>query len=216
MELNLSRPITYLITGGETTAATTPSTDDFTRLLKLISAAVAAGIYLIQLREKELSARVLYELTLRAVAFTQGSSTRLLVNDRADIAQAAGANGVHLTANSLSTEIVRRTTGSDFLIGVSTHSIGEACRARDEGADFAVFGPVFQTASKRNYGEPLGLKRLAEVTFALAPFPILALGGVTIDNAPDCLRAGAAGLAGIGLFHQSSDLQRVVSVVRAV
>jgi thiamine-phosphate pyrophosphorylase len=215
MELNLSQPITYLITGGQTTAATTPSTDDFTLLLKLISAAVAAGINLIQLREKELSARVLYELTVRAVALTQGSSTRVLVNDRADIAQAAGAVGVHLTVNSLSTSVVRRSFGAGFLIGVSTHSLGEARSALDAGADFAVFGPVFQTASKQNYGEPVGVRQLAEVTSALGHFPIIALGGVTIDNAPECLRAGAAGIAGISLFSQASDLHRIVRLVGA-
>src|ERR1700730_17333893 len=95
MALTLAKPITYLITSGETTAETTPSTEDFARLPKLVSAAVAAGVNLIQLREKDLKARVLYELASRAVAITRGSSTRLLVNDRADIARAAGADGIH-------------------------------------------------------------------------------------------------------------------------
>lgn len=216
MGLDLSKPITYLLTSGETTAATTPSTDDFARLLKLISAAVAAGINLIQLREKNLSARVLYELTLRAVALTQGTATRLVVNDRADIARAAGADGVHLTASSLGTSIVRNTFGADFLIGVSTHSLAEARSAQAEGADFAVFGPVFETSSKRIYGAPVGLKKLAEVTTALARFPIFALGGVTVNNALDCVRAGAAGIAGISLFNQASDLQRIVELVKAM
>jgi len=213
MELNLSKPITYLITSGETTAATTPSTNDFALLLKLISAAVAAGINLIQLREKNLTARVLYELTLRAVALTQGTATRLVVNDRADIARTAGADGVHLTVNSLSTAIVRNTFGADFLIGVSTHSLAEARTAQAEGADFAVFGPVFETGSKRIYGEPVGLKKLAEVTSALARFPIFALGGVTVNNALDCVRAGAGGIAGISFFKQASELERIVRVI---
>ncbi len=197
------------------TAATTPYTEDFARLLKLISAAVSAGLTLIQIREKNLTARVLYELSLQAVVVARGTTTRLLVNDRADIARAVGADGVHLTASSLSAAILRKAFGKDFLIGVSSHSLDEAQTARAEGADFAVFGPVFETSSKRIYGEPLGLEKLAEVTTTLAPFPVLALGGVTVDNARDCLRAGAAGIAGISLFNQVSDLQQVIQVVQS-
>ena len=215
MALKLAKPITYLITSGETTAETTPSTEDFARLLKLVSAAVAARVNLIQLREKDLKARVLYELASRAVAITRGSSTRLLVNDRADIARAAGADGIHSTARSLETSVVRQSFGADLLIGVSTHSLIEARAARDDGADFAVFGPVFETASKRIYGEPVGLERLKEAAQELAPFPIIALGGVTIDNALNCLRAGAAGIAGISLFKQDNALRRVVRLVQA-
>ena len=212
MGLNLSKPITYLITSGETTAATTPSTEDFARLLKLVSAAVAARVNLIQLREKNLNARVLYELTSRAVAITRGSSTRLLVNDRADIAHAAGADGVHLTGRSLAASVVRQTFGADFLIGVSTHSLAEARAAREGGADFAVFGPVFETASKRIYGEPVGLEKLKEAAHELAPFPIIALGGVTLNNAADCIGAGASGVAAIGLFSDLRDLETIVEV----
>jgi thiamine-phosphate pyrophosphorylase len=216
MDLDLSKPITYLITSGQTTAATTPLSDDFTRLLKLISAAVASGITLIQLREKNLTALVLYELVSRAVALTEGTATRLLVNDRADIARVAGADGVHLTTSSLSAAIVRQTFGANLLIGVSTHSLAEAGAAESEGADFAVFGPVFETTSKRIYGEPVGLEQLAEVTAALAPFPIIALGGVTVDNAGDCVRAGAAGVAGISLFDRLDDLPSIVRLVQAM
>ena len=214
MGLNLSKPITYLITSGETTAATTPSTEDFARLLNLVSAAIAARVNLIQLREKNLNARVLYELAARAVALTHGSPTRLLINDRADIAQAAGADGVHLTASSLEAAIVRSTFGADFLIGVSTHSLSEARAARDGGADFAVFGPVFETATKMVYGEPVGLGKLADVARELSPFPIIALGGVTLTNVWDCVRAGASGIAGISLFSQGDDLQRIVRLLQ--
>jgi thiamine-phosphate pyrophosphorylase len=213
MGLNLSKPITYLITSGETTAATTPLTEDFALLLNLISAAVVARANLIQLREKNLNAHVLYELAARAAALTQGSRTRLLINDRADIARAAGADGVHLAANSLETAVVRSTFGADFLIGVSTHSLTEARAARDGGADFAVFGPVFETATKLVYGAPVGLGKLTETTLELSPFPIIALGGVTLTNAPDCIRAGASGIAGISLFDQGKDLQRIVRLV---
>lgn len=214
MPLKLPKPITYLITSGETTARTAPSTEDFARLLKLVSAAVAARVNLIQLREKNLKLRVLYELAVRAAAITRGSSTRLLVNERADIARAAGADGVHLSGRSLAAAIVRGAFGAGFLIGASTHSLAEARSARAGGADFAVFGPVFETGSKRIYGAPVGLENLKETARELAPFPIIALGGVTINNASACMRAGAAGIAGITLFNQARDLQRIVRLVQ--
>ena len=103
----------------------------------------------------------LYELTERAVEITRGSDTRLLVNDRSDIARAAGADGVHLTSQSLPADVVRKIYGPEFLIGVSTHSLDEARAARAGGADFVVFGPVFETESKREFGAPQGLNRLA-------------------------------------------------------
>ena len=165
-----------------------------------MEAAVAAGISLLQIREKSLSARVLYELARRAVAITRGSATRLLVNDRFDIARAAGADGVHLTTRSLPAKVVRSICGDDFLIGVSTHSLETALDARAEGADFVVFGPVFETESKREFGAPQGLEKLREVTSALAGFPVIAIGGIDLDNAAECFRAGASGVAAIRMF----------------
>lgn len=147
----------------------------------------------------------------RAARLTNGSDTRLLVNDRADIARAAGADGVHLTTRSLEARVVRRTFGEDFLIGVSAHSLAEASDARREGADFATFGPVFDTPSKRAYGQPTGLVALEEAAHALSPFPLLALGGITLDNARDTLRAGAHGLAAIRLFNDAHALQERVA-----
>ena len=213
MPLDLLKPITYLITSGATTATTTPSSEDFSRLIKLVAAAVDARISLIQLREKNLSARVLFELARQSAEITRGSATRLLVNDRADIARGAGADGVHLTTRSLEARIVRRTFGEEFLIGASTHSIEEARAACEGGADFVVFGPVFETASKRIYGEPIGLEQLSEVASNLAPFPIIALGGITIHNALECLRAGARGIAGISLFNDVAALREIMQSV---
>ena len=114
---------------------------------------------------------MLYELTVSAVALTRGSATKLLVNDRADIAVTAGADGVHLAGSSLRAATIRKTFGEDLVIGVSTHSLKEARVARDESADFVVFGPVFETLSKRVYGEPRGLRELEDVTQELGPFP---------------------------------------------
>jgi thiamine-phosphate pyrophosphorylase len=205
--VQLPKPITYLITSGETAI---PPTEDFARLLKLLSAAVSAGVSLIQLREKHLNAHALFELTSRAVAITRGSSTRLLVNDRADIARAAGADGVHLTTRSLETAVVRAAFGNDFLIGVSTHSIAEVREARAGGADFVVFGPVFPSPSKSNYGQPQGLEKLKMVVAEVTPFPVIALGGVDELSALDCIRAGASGIAAIRLFSECDNLETFV------
>jgi thiamine-phosphate pyrophosphorylase len=213
MPLNLPQPITYLITSGETTPQTAPGDKDFARLLNLIAAAVAARVNLIQLREKNLSTRVLYDLTERAVEIARGSETRLLVNDRADVARSAGAAGVHLTTESIDGSVIRRTFGDDFLIGTSTHSPEQVRAARDAGTDFVVFGPVFETESKREYGEPLGLRKLERVVTDFPDFPVLALGGVTLENAVDCLRAGAAGVAAIRLMSDANLLPVVVSEI---
>ena len=215
MPLHQQTPITYLITSGETNPQTAPGDKDFARLLNLVSAAVAAHVNLIQIREKNLSTRVLYDLTQQAAKITRGSKTRLLINDRSDVARSAGADGVHLTTGSLEASVVRRTFGDDFLIGVSTHSLEEAREARDARVDFAVFGPVFETDSKRAYGEPLGLKSLEQLTTALPQFSILALGGVTLDNAAGCFNAGAAGVAAIRLMKDPAQLARVVTEIEA-
>ena len=145
---------------------------------------------------------MLYELTAQAAEITRTSSTRLLVNDRADIALAAGADGVHLTARSLPADVVRKICGLDFLIGVSTHSLAEARAAHTAGADFVVFGPIFDTESKRAFGEPQGLDKLREVTSELVAFPVIAIGGITNENLAACVSAGASGIAGISLFER--------------
>ena len=206
----LARPITYLITGGETNSATGPESEEFRRLLALVRAAVEARVTLVQLREKELDGRVLFELASAAAHLTRGSATRVLVNDRADIARAAGCDGVHLTTNSLDAGVVRRAFGKELLIGVSAHNIDEARAARAGGADFAVFGPVFDTPSKRAYGPPVGLGMFAEAALELSPFPLVALGGVGVEQVEDVLAAGAAGVAGIRLFANGQNLARIV------
>ncbi len=135
------------------------------------------------------------------------------MNDRADIARAAGAGGVHLTTHSLPADVVRKIYGPEFLIGVSTHSLEEARAARAGGADFVVFGPIFETESKREFGEPQGLGRLAEVTSDLRRFPTVAIGGITLENASACFEAGASGVAAIRLLN---DVERMSSIVERI
>jgi thiamine-phosphate pyrophosphorylase len=213
MSLNQPRPILYLITRGATTADTRPDSEDFLRLLLLIKAAVTAGIQLIQIREKNMNARTLCELTSRASALTRGTNTKLLVNDRADIARVAGADGVQLTSQSVTADVIRRSFGSDFLIGVSTHSLDEAQRAREQGADFVVFGPVFETESKKAFGQPQGIEKLSELAAKVDPLPVIAIGGISLKNAAECLRAGASGIAAIRLYQDAKDLSEIVTAV---
>ncbi|MBV9958094.1 MAG: thiamine phosphate synthase [Acidobacteria bacterium] len=212
MPPDLPTPIIYLITDGQ--AKTPTLAADSERLLRLVRAAVRARVSLIQLREKNLSARSLYELTARASALTAGSATKLLVNDRADIARAAGADGVHLTTTSLAPHIVQHAFGADFLIGVSTHTLAEARAAREGGADFAVFGPVFATPSKSLYGAPVGLAALRAAAETLKPFPLIALGGITRENAVSTLKAGASGVAAIRALGEAHDLEETVHAMR--
>lgn len=213
MPRELRRPITYLITGGETSSSTVQGSAEFIALLRLVELATEARVALVQIREKQLTARVLFELASRASRLTRGSETRVLVNDRADIARAAGCDGVHLSTRSLRAGVVRRAFGEDFLIGASAHTHAEALAAREGGADFAVFGPVFDTPSKRAYGPPVGLEALEENARTLAPFPLVALGGVAEGNLEEVLAAGAEGVAAIRLFADGQNLARRVHLI---
>lgn len=214
MPLDLPLPIIYPITSGTTTAQTTPNDPQFLSILRLVEAAVAAEVPLLQIREKALHAGGVYELTSRAAEITRGSNTRLLVNDRSDIARAAGADGVHLTTHSLPADVVRKIYGPEFLIGVSTHSPQSAREAAKAGADFVVFGPVFETESKRVFGAPQGVEKLREVTSELREFPVVAIGGITLDNVEKCFAAGASGVAAIRMFNDTTSLRSIVERVR--
>ncbi len=162
-----------------------------------------AGVDGVQIREKGLADRDLFELTRRARQVLP-AGVRLLVNGRLDIAVAAGADGAHLPSTGLPVAALRRRFGAAVLIGRSTHRPDEVERARQEGADYVSFGPVYATPSKARYGPPAGLERLSRA--AALGLPIYALGGVTIARLSEVAAAGAAGAAGIRCFLDAARL----------
>ena len=181
----------YLIT--DRTAAPRPPAD-------VVEECLAAGLRAVQLREKDLETRDLLALADTLREATQHHGARLIVNDRADVALAAGADGVQRTHASLPVSTLRGITPAGFLVGASVHSEAEARDAAGQGADFIVFGPVYDTASKRRYGAPQGLAALEAVTRAVDR-PVLAVGGLTPRRVPEVLAAGAAGVAVIGAIY---------------
>ena len=165
-----------------------------TEILKTVELAVIRGIEIVQIREKELPARYLLNLVRDAAALTSGSETSLLVNERFDIALAGGAAGVHLTSTSMPVERVREAVPPRFIIGVSTHSSAGVVAAKESGADYAMFGPIFDTPGK---GEPIGVDELRRVCRLVSPFPVVAVGGIGGSTEAAVIEAGAAGVASI-------------------
>jgi thiamine-phosphate pyrophosphorylase len=207
----------YYITDRKQLAA---SENDTRRLLlERIRMAAAAGVDAIQIRERDLSARELTELGKRAVEVVReaNASTKLLINSRSDLAIACGADGVHLRSDDISAAEARaifmQTGVLRPIIGMSCHMAEEVELSEGHGADFAVFGPVFEKdCAVRETGISV-LQAACNRHAANPPMPVFALGGVNVANALDCLRAGAAGVAGIRLF-QNGNVEQVVSSLR--
>lgn len=163
--------------------------------------AVDAAIDVIQLRERDLEAGALADLASRLVAVTRGSSTRLVVNERLDVALAVGADGVHLRSDSFDAEGVRRSAPAGFLVGRSIHSLAELRVAGP--VDYVIAGTVWATPSKPGKQDLLGVDGLAVIA-ASSPVPVVAIGGIDASRAPRLASAGAAGLAGISIFQGCS------------
>ena len=182
--------------------------------MEIIEKAVKAGCHLIQVRERDLSASDLAAFVSDVIAIARPEGARVLVNDRVDVALATGADGVHLRSTSLRPETLRSTSPQcqhgQFLIGVSTHSVEEVTRNQD--ADFVVLGPVFPTASKLEYGDPLGLEVLKDAASS-ATIPVLGIGGIDANNFHQVLEAGAAGIAAIGLLADSGAVTKNVRAI---
>jgi thiamine-phosphate pyrophosphorylase len=196
------------------------------RLLEKIAEAMRCGVDYVQLREKDLVTRDLETLAREVMATihelrteNKELKTALLINSRTDIAVAGNANGVHLRSSDISLAEVRKIwaqCGAGALtrmtVGVSCHTPGEVADAAAQGADFAVFGPTFEKKSAPDT-RPAGLEALRQA--CRAKIPVLALGGITVENAESCIQAGAAGIAGIRLF-QENEMSEVVGKVRSV
>ena len=164
-----------------------------------IANAADRGVHLFQIREKQLSAGALFELAREAVNAAAGTLVQVLVNGRADVAVAAGAAGVHLPSSGLRPAELRKHVPSGFIIGVSTHSAEEILTAREQGADFAVFGPVFASPGK---GNGVGLELFRAAVPLAGPMPVLALGGIDEVRAAEVLAAGASGWAAIRYLNE--------------
>ena len=161
-------------------------------LEEAVAQAVEGGANLVQLREKDLPAAELLALAEKLRAFTQGRAL-FLVNDRLDVALACSADGVHLPERGLPVAVARRLAGEEFIIGRSVHSVAEAVRAQDEGADYVQVGTVF--ASRSHPDQPVAGLGLLEAVAAAVSIPILAVGGITSANVGEATGAGASGAA---------------------
>ena len=167
---------------------------------------ISAGVRLIQFRDKQASSRQLYEACAELKEVLRDSGCSLIVNDRADVARATAAAGVHLGQDDLPVEMARRVLAPEQWIGCSTHSINQVVEANASTADYIAFGPIFPTTSKENPDPVVGLEGLREARRATAK-PLVAIGGITLQNARMVLAAGADSLAVIGDLLNSSDVR---------
>jgi len=174
-------------------------------LVSAVEAALSAGVRAVQLREKDLPGGELYELALRLREVTSRHGARLLINDRADVARAVKADGVHVPRSGLPLRVMRELVGEEMLIGASTHSLGEAREAEADGADFLTLGPVFATPSKARYGPPIGLAPVEQASCNVS-IPIFAIGGIDADRVREVLRRGAFGVAVISAVLAADDV----------
>jgi thiamine-phosphate pyrophosphorylase len=185
-------------------------------LFTAVQEALKGGVKAIQLREKDLTTRELLRLAYRMRKLTDKYGAMLFINDRLDIALAVGADGVHLTQNSISVNAVKNVVKNRLFIGVSTHSLKEAKDAQDGGADFITFGPIFRTPSKLKYGEPVGTEALKEVVLRLR-IPVFAIGGVKVRKISEVKEAGAFGIAMIsGIMSANNIKQRTKEIIASL
>jgi thiamine-phosphate pyrophosphorylase len=182
-------------------------------LPSVIRQAVSAGLPAVQLRERDLSTHELLPLAQEIQSITTSHTVPLIINDRVDLMMALNLDGVHLRSDSLPPLSVRHLIGSRRLIGASTHSVDDVRRANQGSADYVVFGPIFDTPSKRSYGPSLGLDLLADVC-RRSSIPVLAIGGITCERVRDVRRAGAHGIAVIGALLTRHDIGEAVREFR--
>lgn len=211
-----ARPVLCLVTDRQRLAASVFSgSDEIESLIRQIGAAVEAGIELIQIRERDLPARSLVAVVSRAVEVARGTASRIIVNDRLDVALGCGAAGVHLRGDSMPAPAARSVAPAGFVVGRSVHTADEAAAAGDEGGlDYLIAGSVYPTASKP--GRPvLGVAGLDRIVRGVS-LPVLGIGGIGVENVEEVGRTGAAGVAAIGLFAPSRQTPDGDAALRAV
>jgi thiamine-phosphate pyrophosphorylase len=208
-----NKPIVCYVTDRKTVGPSDAFRGAVSSTVEKIRLAAAAEADWVQVREKDLSAKELLALVKQAVSIGD-SRVKVIVNDRLDAALAAGAAGVHLGRESVAvSEVVQwcraGNAPAEFLIGASCHSLDEARQAEAAGANYAFFGPVFDTPSKRAFGAPRGIAQLREVCREIR-IPVIAIGGLDQGNAMECLRGGASGIAAIRMFQESTDAEETL------
>lgn len=208
-------PIVCLVTDRVRAAVGVPGlSGQIASLVKQAVWAADAGIDLIQVRERDLEAAPLTDVVLALLAAIRGSATRIVVNERVDVAITTGAHGVHLRSDSVGCARVRSIAPPPFAIGRSVHAAGEA-QASADGADYLVAGTVFRTASKPDRTELIGLDGLRGIAKSVAT-PVLAIGGITVERVSAVASTGAAGVAAIGLFLGSDGPCALSPIVAAI
>ena len=212
--ISLPRPCVYLVTDRRRLAPDARTIhDEIVALDAWLDDALDAGVDVIQLRERDLDGGPLRDLTARLCDRARGRSTRILVNDRADVAAAAGAHGVHLRADSAAIDRVRTLGPGDWIVGRSVHTASEARAAGV--ADYVLFGTMFAGGTKGDPDHPAGLDALTDAANA-SRAPVIAIGGIDPDRAASCVAAGAAGVAAISIFLPQGRAPLAMGVARAV
>jgi thiamine-phosphate pyrophosphorylase len=195
---------------------TDPDAGEGRAMLDVVRAALRAGVPAVQLRDKAASARALTELARALRDATRDAGALLFVNDRVDVAIAAGADGAHVGADDVPVAAARRIAPPGFLLGASADSVDEARAAVAAGADYVGTGPVYATGSKADAGAPVGGERIAAVAAAVA-VPVVGIGGIDAANAAAVVRAGAAGVAVISAVMRATDPEAATrALLRAV
>jgi thiamine-phosphate pyrophosphorylase len=195
----------YVVTGSRAAAGSA---------LEVLDAAIRGGATAVQLREKSANIRRMLELGRALRELAGEARVPLIVNDRVDIALAIEADGVHVGQDDMPAELARRLLGPDRILGVSAGTVDEAVRAERDGADYLGVGDVFGTGSKRDAGGPIGLEGLARIARAVS-IPVVAIGGITVDNAGDAIEAGAVGVASISAVFGSPEPEVAARRLRA-
>lgn len=174
---------------------------------------IEGGASLIQLREKHLAPRAFFADAQNALTIARRRNAKIIINDRVDLALALGADGVHLGQDDLPPEAARQILGEKAIIGFSTHTIAQALDGIKKPVDYIAIGPIFQTSTKENPDEIVNLSGLSEVRAAIGDFPLVAIGGITLENAPEVIKAGADSVAVISdLFKNQTGISAQIKL----